>query len=91
LTPGLATRLVSRFAAIVLCSFEETGRYLPQVETKHVGSPVRRELFQGDRLKGLMVCNFDSSDSKPVLLVVGGSLGAQRVNEPLLKRFRTRA
>ena len=43
------------------------------------GTPIREELFEGDRKKGLSFCGF--SGEKPVLLVVGGSLGASAVNE----------
>ena len=42
------------------------------------GSPIREELFHGDRSKGLAFCHFDNS--KPVILVIGGSLGAVAVN-----------
>ena len=45
----------------------------------HTGTPIRKELFAGNRLQGLKLAGFSSE--KPVLLVVGGSTGAVRVNE----------
>ena len=43
------------------------------------GAPVRGELFDGDRARGLNFLGF--SGEKPVLLIMGGSLGAQAVND----------
>ena len=43
------------------------------------GTPIRSELFSGNRLKGLDFCGFTAN--KPVILVIGGSLGSVRVNE----------
>lgn len=57
------------------------------------GTPIRAELSQGDRQTGLDLCHFTSN--KPVIMVIGGSLGAQHVNEAirsilpsLLERFQ---
>lgn len=46
-----------------------------------VGTPLRPELFRGSRAKGLSFLRFDGT--KPVLLMMGGSLGAQAVNKAL--------
>ena len=43
------------------------------------GTPIRAELSKGDRQIGLDLCHFTSN--KPVIMVIGGSLGAQHVNE----------
>ena len=45
------------------------------------GTPMRPSLFTGSRDKGLAMAGFDGS--KPVLLMTGGSLGAQSVNQCL--------
>ena len=42
------------------------------------GSPIRKELLQGNKLAGLNLCHFNTE--KPVILVVGGSTGAVKVN-----------
>ena len=58
--------------------FPETLQYLPEDKAVLTGSPIRRELLQGDRLTGL---NFTGlSAAKPIIMVIGGSLGAVAVN-----------
>ena len=78
MTPGLANKLSIRYATKVCCNFAET---LSHVKGKgiHTGTPIRKELFTGTREAGLAYAGFDGS--KPVILVVGGSTGAVRVNE----------
>ena len=82
-TPGLANRIIEKFATRILYSFPETSRYVPATISRLVGSPVRQELLEGNRDKGLSFCGF-SGEMRPVLLVMGGSQGAQRINEALL-------
>ena len=45
----------------------------------HTGTPIRPELYEGDKARGLSFLGFD--DKKPILLVMGGSLGAAAVND----------
>lgn len=79
MTPGLANKICIPCALRVCTNFPETMSHLPADKAVLTGSPIRQELFQGDREKGLAFCGFD--DSKPVLLVIGGSLGAVAVND----------
>ena len=92
LTPGLANRLSIPSATKVCCNFPETLEHLPADKAVLTGSPIRQELFAGTRSEGLALCGFDGS--KPVLLAMGGSLGAAAINlalrnnlTPLLKEF----
>ena len=79
ISPGLANRLCIPSAAAICANFPETLSHLPKEKAHLTGSPIRKELFSGNRLKGLDFCGF--STSKPVILVIGGSLGSVRVNE----------
>lgn len=95
LTPGLANRIIARFASKILYSFPESGRYMPKDRSLWVGSPLRQELAQGNKEQGLQFCGFELEDHRPIILVMGGSLGAQRLNDVLeksldvlLKQFR---
>ncbi len=83
MTPGLANKICIPSAYKVCHSFPETAKYLPEGKAVLAGSPIRRELFKGDREKGLAFCGF--SDEKPVIMVTGGSLGAASVNEAVRK------
>lgn len=78
MTPGLANKICIPSAAHVCCNFPETLKYLPEDKAVLTGSPIRKELLEGDRLTGLQYTGL--SASKPVLLIIGGSLGSVIVN-----------
>ncbi|MFJ7736577.1 undecaprenyldiphospho-muramoylpentapeptide beta-N-acetylglucosaminyltransferase [Lysinibacillus sp. NPDC097287] len=80
-TPGLANKIALPFASHVFTIFEETLQHLPQEKATCTGSIIRQELFLGDKAKGLAACGFTSQ--KPVLLVMGGSLGSVVLNDAL--------
>lgn len=79
MTPGLANRLAIPAAVKVCCNFPETVEHLPAEKAVLTGSPIRQELLRGDAQKAREFCRF--SPHKPVILVMGGSLGAASVNE----------
>lgn len=79
LTPGLANRLAIPSAVKVCANFPETLKYLPEEKAVLTGSPIRKELFSGNRIAGLNFCGFTAN--KPVILVTGGSLGSVAVND----------
>jgi len=79
MTPGLANRLSFKYATKICCNFPETVSKLPGNKAVLTGSPIRDELFEGDIQKARDFTGFH--DEKPVLLVMGGSLGAVKVNE----------
>lgn len=79
ISPGLANRLCLSSATSICANFPETIVNLPKDKAYLTGTPIRGELFTGNRIKGLDFCGFTAN--KPVILVVGGSLGAVRVNE----------
>lgn len=78
MTPGLANKLCIPSAAKVCCNFPETLKYLPEDKSVLSGSPIRKELLEGDRLTGLQYTGL--SAAKPIILVIGGSLGAVAIN-----------
>ena len=80
LTPGLANRISAVFAKKVAATFPECAKALGK-KGVHTGTPMRRELFEGSREKGLAFAGF--TGAKPVLLMMGGSQGAQAVNDAL--------
>ena len=81
MTPGLANKLCAKYATKICCNFPETVSTLPDGKGILTGSPIRKELLSGDKVAGLKLCNFNTS--KPVLMVIGGSLGALHVNEAI--------
>ena len=92
MTPGLANKISIPAASKVCCNFPETVRHLPKGKAILSGSPIREELLSGSRQKALQFTGL--SGEKPVLLIIGGSLGSVIVNEAvrgilpkLLKKF----
>ena len=79
MTPGLANKLCIPVAKKVCCNFPETLKLLPEEKAVLTGTPIRVELSQGNKLAGLDMCGF--SANKPVIMVIGGSLGAASVNK----------
>ena len=77
LTPGLANKLCKPFASRFATTFPECAEALGR-KAEMTGTPLRPELFTGSREKGLALLGFDGT--KPVLLMMGGSSGAQSVN-----------
>lgn len=79
MTPGLANKICIPCAQRVCTNFPETMKHIPAQKAVLTGSPIRQELFHGDKKRGLDFCGF--TDDKPVLLIIGGSLGSVRINE----------
>ena len=93
MTPGLANKLSIPSATKVCCNFPETLEHLPEGKAVLTGSPIRQELLQGSKEAARKLCGFTSD--KPVILIVGGSLGSVIVNDAvrailpeLLKEFQ---
>lgn len=78
MTPGLANKIAIPSAAKVCCNFPETLKSLPEGKAVLTGSPIRQELLSGNKIAAMDMCHFTSN--KPVILVIGGSLGAVAVN-----------
>lgn len=78
-TPGLANKISIPFSKKVCVSFPETLKYIPQDKGVYTGAPIRAEITQGNKEKGLVFCGFNNE--KPVILVMGGSLGSQILNK----------
>lgn len=93
MTPGLANKICIPCAAKVCCNFPETLSFLPEGKAVLTGSPIRQELFSGSKEEGLAICGF--TPDKPVLLIIGGSLGSVVINnavrsclDSLLEQFQ---
>ncbi|MBQ9142900.1 MAG: undecaprenyldiphospho-muramoylpentapeptide beta-N-acetylglucosaminyltransferase [Lachnospiraceae bacterium] len=79
MTPGLANKLCFPVARKICCNFPETFDMLPVEKAVLTGTPIRAELAQGSKLAGLEMCGFTAN--KPIIMVIGGSLGAANVNK----------
>jgi UDP-N-acetylglucosamine--N-acetylmuramyl-(pentapeptide) pyrophosphoryl-undecaprenol N-acetylglucosamine transferase len=82
LTPGLANRLSFPFVKKLFITFEEGKKfYRNQDKIRVTGTPIRSELLTGDKMRAKKTLGFDE---KPVLLIMGGGLGAVLINETVV-------
>ncbi len=79
MTPGLANKICFPYATKICCNFPETIDSLPKEKAVLTGSPIRQELFWGDKEKAREFCGF--TNDKPVILIIGGSLGSVVLND----------
>lgn len=78
MTPGLANKLCLPFTKAQCCTFPEAVKYA-KGKGVHTGSPIRPEILKGSKEGGIR--RFGLNHSRPVLMVMGGSSGAQAINQ----------
>jgi len=83
-SPGLANKILAKLADKIILSFPSSEKYFSKYQDKLVliGNPIREELTQGDKNQGKGL--FKITSDKPVILILGGSQGAQKINEIIL-------
>lgn len=80
ITMGLANKIIAKKAKVVCCSFEITASRHGK-NAIYSGSPIRPQIYLGNKDKVLKLHDLDTS--KPIILVTGGSLGAQAINNAI--------
>ena len=78
ITPGLANKMSSKYATCVCTTFPDTVKEIPGGKGFFTGTPIRKELFEGNAEKARADLGFDG---KPVILIMGGSIGSAAINE----------
>jgi len=81
ITPGLANKLAAPYCTKVCVTFPEAVNEIKNGKGVVTGNPIRSELYKGSKLKGKEICGF--KNEKPILLVIGGSLGSKVINEAI--------
>lgn len=79
---GRANRLAARFAKVVIVSYPETKTLFTHPQVMHLGIPIRTSLLAAPSSNALTELGIDPE--RPMILVLGGSQGAERVNELIL-------
>lgn len=80
--PGIANRVLSRFATEVVTTFPESDRYFPKGKATNLGNPIRSEVYTLSREAAREKLGFPKAEH--LLLVTGGSLGARSINRALV-------
>lgn len=88
MSPGLANRLSFPFVTKICVTFDAARTHFKtQGKIEVTGTPIRRQLFQGDKNRGLLLCGFNAE--KPCLLIVGGSQGSSGLNTMIRETLGT--
>lgn len=92
MTPGLANRISAPYCSSICVTFPESIHKIKDGKGILTGTPIRQEIIDGSRIIGRRICGF--TDEKPVLLIVGGSLGSRFINDivrdsvvPLIEKY----
>ena len=80
--PGLANKFLAKFSSKIFTSFPRTTEF-DEAKIILVGNPIRREVLGGSKEKAKEI--FKLTERKPVILVLGGSQGAERINDLFLE------
>jgi UDP-N-acetylglucosamine--N-acetylmuramyl-(pentapeptide) pyrophosphoryl-undecaprenol N-acetylglucosamine transferase len=81
--PGLANRIASRFASVVLLAFQESAVYFPDKKVVVVGNPLRSELRKSLPARAESLDRLGLDSRFPVLYVTGGAQGANAINKAI--------
>lgn len=87
ITPGLANKIAIPFAKKICYTFPETEKFIAKEKGVLTGIPVRKSLFLGEKRMGRKICNF--SDDKPIIFIMGGSLGSEVINQTIRGTLKT--
>lgn len=85
---GITNKLLGGKAERIFVSYEGMNRFFPEKSIRLTGNPVRQFLSRSLPEKKSAAANFGLSPELPVLLILGGSLGARRINELIAQKSR---
>lgn len=85
--PGITNKLLSKKANKICVAYENLERYFPKEKIILTGNPVRQDLIAIDSKRAEALTYFNLDSTKKTLLVLGGSLGARRINQLIEKEF----
>lgn len=83
--PGRANRLTARFCTAVLLGLDAAAAYLPGFRCRVVGTPVREEFMHCPSRAEARAALGLPAEGKPLILVTGGSQGAQKLNSLMVE------
>ena len=85
--PGITNKLLSKKANKICVAYENLERFFPKEKIILTGNPVRQDLLEIDSKRNEALEHFKLDKTKKTLLVLGGSLGARRINQLIAKEI----
>lgn len=86
--PGITNKLLSKKANAICVAYENLERFFPKEKMILTGNPVRQDLIAIEDKRAEAIGYFNLDANKKTLLVLGGSLGARRVNQLIEKELK---
>ncbi len=85
--PGITNRLLGKHASVICTAYDHLDRFFPSEKIRKTGNPVRQDIMDISKKREEALCFFKLDKSRKTILVLGGSLGARRINQ-LMESFR---
>jgi UDP-N-acetylglucosamine--N-acetylmuramyl-(pentapeptide) pyrophosphoryl-undecaprenol N-acetylglucosamine transferase len=85
--PGITNKLLSKKAKAICVAYEGLEKYFPKERIILTGNPVRRDLLNVKENRNEAIGHFNLNPNKKTLLILGGSLGARRINQLIEKEM----
>jgi UDP-N-acetylglucosamine--N-acetylmuramyl-(pentapeptide) pyrophosphoryl-undecaprenol N-acetylglucosamine transferase len=85
--PGITNKILSKKANAICVAYENLERFFPKDKMVFTGNPVRQDLLDSDSKTQEGITYFKLDANKKTLLILGGSLGARRVNQLIEKEL----
>ena len=85
--PGITNKLLAKGAHMICVAYDGLERFFPKEKIVLTGNPVRQDLLDVSAKRAAAHSYFNVDPSKTILLVLGGSLGARRINELIAKEL----
>jgi len=86
--PGITNKLLSKKANTICVAYENLERFFPKGKMILTGNPVRQDLIAIEDKRAEAIAYFNLDANKKTLLVLGGSLGARRINQLIEKELK---
>jgi UDP-N-acetylglucosamine--N-acetylmuramyl-(pentapeptide) pyrophosphoryl-undecaprenol N-acetylglucosamine transferase len=85
--PGITNKLLSKKANAICIAYENLERFFPKDKIVFTGNPVRQDILDIDSKRSEALSYFNLDENKKTLLIIGGSLGARRINQLIAKEI----
>lgn len=84
---GITNKLLKDRVQKICVAYDNMDQFFPKEKIVKTGNPVRADLVSLSSDKKAALAFFELSDSKKTVLVLGGSLGARRINQLIFEKL----
>ena len=85
--PGITNKILAKDASTICVAYENLERFFPKEKIVLTGNPVRQDIFNDQIISAEAKAYYHLKENKPTLVVIGGSLGAQAINELIAEKL----